>query len=79
MLGKLPEMGYIDCDIHGRQKAWFVCTHIHTAEDINFHRPWNKQRGGDLICSIPGEAHTVEELRLICEAHLREMGLIAAA
>jgi hypothetical protein len=72
-------LGWIKCDIHGRQKAYFVCIHIKTAEDIFERTEWTPKGGGDLICKLGGSFHSAGEILLMCEAHLRGMGLLPAA
>lgn len=73
------KIGWIECNVHGKQKTWFVCVHISAAEDIKEKEEWTEEGGGSLICGIPGEKHSVEELRMLCEAHCRQIGLLAAA
>jgi hypothetical protein len=71
--------GWITCDVHGKQRSYFVCNHIHSAEDIKFKEAWTEHGGASLICAIPGGEHTADDMRLMCEAHCRELGLIPAS
>jgi hypothetical protein len=68
--------GYVTCVEHGdNQKAWFICRHIKRLTDIVWRQEWNEKDGGSLCCSIHPEEHGADDLTLICEAHLKEMGL----
>jgi hypothetical protein len=70
------DYGYIECLIHGKkQRAWFICRHIKTSEDVYYREPWTKKEGGTLCCEIEPEKHGTDDLVLICEEHLKEMGL----
>jgi len=80
---------YCDCDIHGPHRhAYVVCSHIVDALNVSlarardliaYRKPWtdNPVDGcGQLFCSKPGEEHTIENLSLICEDTLLEIGII---
>jgi hypothetical protein len=64
---------------------WYVCTHLLNSGnplDIrivcpprpNARRAWN--RPGQLLCAIPGSAHTADELELVCGDCLIAKGLL---
>ncbi len=74
-----PDMGWVTCHVHGRQKAWFVCNHIDQIENVVIKVPWREQLGGELICFRGGRVHTPDDIHVECEAHLRERGILPAA
>jgi hypothetical protein len=68
---------YIDCDEHGpRRRAYIMCKHLRGRADIAHHKPWSDQLdgAGEIICAIPGDRHTVNDLLLMCEDHLLDLG-----
>lgn len=69
-------VGWVDCQTHGRQRSYFICVHIEKAEDIKVYRPWTEEDGADLMCGIDGPDHSVDEVHLMCEAHVIEKGLL---
>jgi hypothetical protein len=78
------DMRYIPCDKHGpQQRAYFVCRHLVRRRDpslVVHYSPWvdDPSGAGELCCAIPFDEHIVDDLMLMCEGHLIELGLLAA-
>lgn len=70
------KFGYIDCDEHGkRRKSWFICRHLKVIADVKYRCEWTETDGGTLCCEIEPEHHSADDLTLVCEEHLKELGL----
>lgn len=71
---------YIACDEHGlRRRAYVACKHVlGSRQRIAHHAPWENDPDGmgELLCDLPAEKHDMEDLQVICEDHLIEMGLL---
>jgi hypothetical protein len=76
------DIRYVECDDHGpRRHAYIVCKHLIESQDrsqVAHHRPWSDAHDGmgELVCSIPVERHGLKDLKVVCEDHLIDLGLL---
>ena len=74
---------YVDCEIHGpHRRAYLVCNHILDTRDrflIDTHKPWSDTPDdgiGVLCCALGNEAHRADNVSLMCEDTLLEIGIL---